>query len=353
MTERSDLWQAVSPLSREVPIVGMGTLAVALAVLGGVMLLRRRRSEHPVTELTGFAVAAYRLRKSYGSATVSDDLTFRLHPGIVVGLLGPNGAGKTTLLSMVAGLVTPDSGAVYLFGHRVTAGAPVLSRVGLAIEQPGLVPHLTGRQALRTTWAITGRPAADAHLDLVIDISGLDASALDRRISRYSLGMRQRLALAQAMLGLPELLVLDEPANGLDPAQIRRLRDTLRTYARDGRTVLVSSHVLSEMERICDEVLVLHRGRLVLSASVSASVRATFLQVKLSGPEAVPTAESALRGYGVTCLRVGDDLIDVAIDADEPISPVLRALADADCDVLGLHTRSAFEDMYYTAVSDD
>lgn len=353
LTQTMDVSLAVSALADQVPVVGMIVLGAVVGLVALVAGLRRRRAEQPVPELTEFAIAAYKLCKSYpGGGSVSDDITFRLRPGTVVGLLGPNGAGKTTLLSMIAGLVAPDSGAVYLFGHRVCAGAPVLSRIGLAIEQPGLVPHMTGREMLRTTWAVTGRPDVDAHMDLVIDISGLDAKSLDRKISGYSMGMRQRLAVAQAMLGLPELLVLDEPANGLDPAQIRRLREALRTYASGGRTVLVSSHVLPEMERICEEVLVLHRGRLVLSTPVDASVRASFLQIVLHGAGTVAEAEKALHANGTEFTRVSDNTLDVPISASTPIAPVLRALADADCVVQALHTRSAFEDMYYTAVSD-
>lgn len=344
---------AVSPLADQVPVVGMIVLVLAVGAAVLVSRARRHRPEAPVPELAGFAIAAYRVRKSYrGSGTVSDDITFRLRGGKVIGLLGPNGAGKTTLLSMIAGLVTPDSGAVYLFGHRVSPGAPVLSRIGLAIEAPGLVPHMTGRQMLRTTWAVTGRPAADAHLDLVVDISGLDTQSLDRKISGYSMGMRQRLAVAQAMLGLPELLVLDEPANGLDPAQIRRLRETLRTYADGGRTVLVSSHVLPEMERICEEVLILHRGRLVLSTPVDAGVRANFLRIELDGPDAAAAAENGLRTKGIDAVRLDATTLDVPIGAHAPIAPVLRALADAGYDVHALHTRSTFEDMYYTAVAE-
>jgi len=135
-----------------------------------------------------------------------------------------------------------------VFGHRVTPGAEVLSRVGSFVEGPGLLPHLSGATNLRLYWASTGRPEADARLQEALEIAGL-GSALDRAVRTYSQGMRQRLAIAQAMLGLPDLLVLDEPTNGLDPPQISAMRDVLRNYARNGRSVLLSSHMLAEVEQ--------------------------------------------------------------------------------------------------------
>ncbi|MGP3917183.1 alpha/beta fold hydrolase [Nonomuraea sp. 10N515B] len=209
------------------------------------------------------------LTKAYRNGELAvDGLSFRVEKGQVLGLLGPNGAGKTTTMRMMMGLIRPDDGEVRIFGDRVTPGAPVLSRLGSFVEGPGFLPHLSGRDNIELYWAATGRPAADAHFDEALEIAGL-GKALERAVRTYSQGMRQRLAIAQAMLGLPDLLVLDEPTNGLDPPQIREMREVLKRYARDGRTVIVSSHMLAEVEQTCSHVVVMHRGRLVSSGPVS------------------------------------------------------------------------------------
>ncbi|WP_182884980.1 alpha/beta fold hydrolase [Microbispora sp. H10885] len=196
-----------------------------------------------------------------------DGLSFRVEKGQVLGLLGPNGAGKTTTMRMLMGLIHPDEGEIRIFGTRVAPGAPVLSRLGSFVEGPGFLPHLSGRANLELYWRATGRPPQDAHLEEALEIAGLGA-ALDRAVRTYSQGMRQRLAIAQAMLGLPDLLVLDEPTNGLDPPQIAEMRRVLRAYAERGRTVIVSSHLLAEVEQTCTHVVVMHRGRLVSAGPV-------------------------------------------------------------------------------------
>ena len=209
------------------------------------------------------------LTKAYRNGELAvDDLSFRVEKGQVLGLLGPNGAGKTTTMRMMMGLIQPDAGEIRIFGERVTPGAPVLSRLGSFVEGPGFLPHLSGRDNIELYWAATGRPVADAHFDEALEIAGL-GKALERAVRTYSQGMRQRLAIAQAMLGLPDLLVLDEPTNGLDPPQIREMREVLKRYARDGRTVIVSSHLLAEVEQSCSHVVVMRRGRLVSTGPVS------------------------------------------------------------------------------------
>ncbi|MFC5822249.1 alpha/beta fold hydrolase [Nonomuraea insulae] len=209
------------------------------------------------------------LTKAYRNGELAvDGLSFRVEQGQVLGLLGPNGAGKTTTMRMMMGLIQPDDGEVRIFGERVTPGAPVLSRLGSFVEGPGFLPHLSGRDNIELYWAATGRPKADAHFDEALEIANL-GKALERAVRTYSQGMRQRLAIAQAMLGLPDLLVLDEPTNGLDPPQIREMREVLKRYARDGRTVIVSSHMLAEVEQTCSHVVVMQRGRLVSAGPVS------------------------------------------------------------------------------------
>ncbi|GAA0363433.1 alpha/beta fold hydrolase [Microbispora corallina] len=211
-----------------------------------------------------------------------DGLSFRVERGQVLGLLGPNGAGKTTTMRMLMGLIHPDEGEIRIFGTRVVPGAPVLSRLGSFVEGPGFLPHLTGRANLDLYWRATGRPAEDARMEEALEIAGLGA-ALDRAVRTYSQGMRQRLAIAQAMLGLPDLLVLDEPTNGLDPPQIAEMRRVLKAYAERGRTVIVSSHLLGEVEQTCSHVVVMHRGRLVSAGPVGDLLGATT-HVNGSGP---------------------------------------------------------------------
>ncbi|WP_431896251.1 alpha/beta fold hydrolase [Nonomuraea sp. bgisy101] len=209
------------------------------------------------------------LTKAYRNGEKAvDGLSFRVEKGQVLGLLGPNGAGKTTTMRMMMGLIQPDAGEIRIFGDAVTPGAPVLSRLGSFVEGPGFLPHLSGRDNLTLYWQATGRPPQDARMEEALEIAGL-GTALERAVRTYSQGMRQRLAIAQAMLGLPDLLVLDEPTNGLDPPQIREMREVLKRYARDGRTVIVSSHLLAEVEQTCSHVVVMHRGRLVSTGPVS------------------------------------------------------------------------------------
>ncbi|KAB2351086.1 CocE/NonD family hydrolase [Actinomadura rudentiformis] len=256
---------------------------VALAVAAGILVTGRGRRGRGRAGLLGSAetfdparagvpLQITGLTKAYKNGHLAvDDLSFSVEKGQVLGLLGPNGAGKTTTLRMLMGLIHPDAGEIRIFGRRVTPGAPVLSRLGSFVEGPGFLPHLSGRDNLDLYWRATGRPAEEAHLDEALKIADLGA-ALDRAVRTYSQGMRQRLAIAQAMLGLPDLLVLDEPTNGLDPPQIREMRDVLIRYAAEGRTVIVSSHLLSEVEMTCTHAVVMSRGRRVAAGPVAEIV---------------------------------------------------------------------------------
>lgn len=215
------------------------------------------------------------LGKSYpGGVAAVTDVSFRVATGQVLGLLGPNGAGKTTTLRMVMGLITPTAGEIRVFGHPVRPGADILARIGSFVEGSGFLPHLSGAANLDLYWRATGRPTADAHMAEALEIAGL-GKAINRRVKTYSQGMRQRLAIAQAMLGLPDLLLLDEPTNGLDPPQIHAMREVLRAYAASGRTVLVSSHMLSEVEQTCSHVVVVHQGRTIAAGTVAEMVAAS------------------------------------------------------------------------------
>ena len=200
------------------------------------------------------------LTKHFGKTVAVNDIDLEVGPGQVYGFLGPNGAGKTTTIRMLLGLITPTSGQIQLLGHRLPDPRAVRG-TGSMIEEPAFYPWLTGRQNLRVTgW--TGGARADSELTRVLAETGLSDDA-DRKVRTYSQGMRQRLGLAAAMLGRPPLLIIDEPTNSLDPAGIREIRSLLGELAADGTAVFLSSHLLAEVEQVCDRAAVIVRGRIV------------------------------------------------------------------------------------------
>ncbi|WP_030934794.1 CocE/NonD family hydrolase [Streptomyces sp. NRRL S-646] len=294
-------------------------LPLAGAVLALALLLTGRRrtiAAPPSPELAEVPLQITDLSKRYARSAdryAVRDLSFRVEKGQVLGLLGPNGAGKTTTLRMLMGLIRPDGGEIRVFGQAIRPGAPVLSRVGAFVEGAGFLPHLSGRENLELYWQATGRPPEDAHLDEALEIAGL-GDALARAVRTYSQGMRQRLAIAQAMLGLPDLLILDEPTNGLDPPQIREMREVLIRYAAAGRTVIVSSHLLAEVEQSCTHLVVMDRGRLVQAGPVaeiigSGDTLLVGLAADIPDPliekvAALPGVESAVRTDGGLLVRL-------------------------------------------------
>jgi ABC-2 type transport system ATP-binding protein len=293
-------------------------LAVALLAAFAVAaeIRRRRRIVKPRPDVADVPVVIESLVKEYsGGYRAVDDVSFRVDRGQVVGLLGPNGAGKTTTLRVLVGLITPTAGTVHVFGQAVVPGAPVLARLGAFIEGPGFLPHLSGRENLRLYWAATGRPDDEADFDTALEIAGLGGS-IDRRVKSYSHGMKQRLGIAQAMLGLPELLVLDEPTNGLDPPQIAEMREVMQRYAQTGRTVVVSSHLLAEVEQTCTHVVVMHKGKLVAAGSVADIAGAGGMQLSVADPA---RAAAVLNEAGIAATLV----------------PARRALEDVFLDLIG------------------
>jgi ABC-2 type transport system ATP-binding protein len=236
--------------------------AVLTLLLAAIYIRVRRPKVAPSHEESTALVEVENLGKVYkdGYRAVAD-LSFTVERGQVVGLLGPNGAGKTTTLRMVMGLIFPTEGSIYMDGKPVYPGSPALSNLGSFVEGPGFLPHLSGRENLSLYWRSIGRDGMQ-YLDEVIAITKL-GTALDKKVRSYSQGMRQRLAIAQAMLGMPDLLVLDEPTNGLDPQQIAEMRQVLKDYAATGRTVIISSHLLAEVEQTCSHVVLMHRGQLI------------------------------------------------------------------------------------------
>ena len=299
-----------------------GLVAMLILILGAQLAAvrrGRRRSRTVLAELSSVPVAIEDLVKEYGDGyRAVDHVTFRVERGQVVGLLGPNGAGKTTTLRVLMGLIRPTSGTVRVFGELVEAGAPVLSRIGAFIEGPGLLPHLSGRDNLQLFWAATGRPTEDAELDTALEIAGLGES-VERRVKTFSHGMRQRLAIAQAMLGLPEVLVLDEPTNGLDPLQIAEMREVLRRYAATGRTVVISSHLLAEVEQTCSHVVVMHKGRLVAVGSVAEIAGAGRMQLEVRNPQQAMEilAAAGVDSHAVPARRSLEDIFIEMVGADQ------------------------------------
>ncbi|MFF3317988.1 alpha/beta fold hydrolase [Streptomyces sp. NPDC003035] len=330
-------------------------LPLAGALIAAALLLSsRRRTAAPAPDpaLAAVPLQITGLTKKY--ATSSDryavrDLSFRVEQGQVLGLLGPNGAGKTTTLRMLMGLITPDDGEIRVFGQAVRPGAPVLSRVGAFVEGAGFLPHLSGRDNLELYWKATGRPAEDAHVATALEIAGL-GDALARAVRTYSQGMRQRLAIAQAMLGLPDLLILDEPTNGLDPPQIREMRDVMIRYAAEGRTVIVSSHLLSEVEQSCTHLVVMDRGRLVQAGPVGEITGAgDALLVTLGDtvPDPLVDKIGALPGIGSVVRTEGGLLVRLdGADATALIGELVRL----DVPVTGVGPHRRLEDAFLTLI---
>lgn len=207
-----------------------------------------------------------RLTKRFGERTAVHDVSFRLGRGEIVGLLGPNGAGKTTTLSMIVGLVQPTSGTIRLFGSPLKASPQVLRRVGLMPETASFYPYLDARQNLRVMARVYG--ADERTIDRLLDQVGLGEHA-GRKFRTYSQGMRQMLSLANALLGDPDLLLLDEPTNGLDPYGQQRVHELLQSLAAAGKTILLSSHLLRDVEQLCSRIIIINRGQLVADKPMS------------------------------------------------------------------------------------
>ncbi|MEU3779681.1 CocE/NonD family hydrolase [Streptomyces sp900129855] len=341
---------AAAPLPSWVWWLPLAGAAVALALL----LTARRRTAMPAPDpaLAEVPLQITDLSKKYagGDRYSVRDLSFRVEKGQVLGLLGPNGAGKTTTLRMLMGLIRPDGGEIRVFGHAIRPGSPVLSRVGSFVEGAGFLPHLTGRENLELYWQATGRPAEDAHLAEALEIAGL-GDALARAVRTYSQGMRQRLAIAQAMLGLPDLLILDEPTNGLDPPQIREMREVMIRYAAAGRTVIVSSHLLSEVEQTCTHLVVMDRGKLVQAGPVAEIVGSgDTLLVGTATPVDEPIVEKIAALPGVASAASADEGLLVRLGADGTAQRLVAELVRLDVPVTSVGPHRRLEDAFLTLI---
>lgn len=292
----------------------------------------------PLVEVTG-------LTKRYGGTAAVDGIDLTVRRGEVYGFLGPNGAGKTTTLRIVTGLIAPNSGSV-----RVLGGSPgdprVLARTGSLVEAPAFYPYLSGRDNLRVLARHAAVPAG--RVDEVLDVVDLTDRAGDR-YATYSLGMKQRLGVAAALLKDPELVILDEPTNGLDPAGMRDMRRMLRELGTGERTVLLSSHLLGEVQQICDRVGILSQGRMVAERTV-AELRGQQELVIVADP--VDRAREHLGALlGAHAVREYDGTLRVQVEP-ERVAEINRGLVEAGIAVSGLHAAErALEDVFFELTS--
>jgi ABC-2 type transport system ATP-binding protein len=279
--------------------------------------------------------------------TALDGLDLVVRAGQVVGLAGPNGSGKTTVLKVLLGLVRPTAGRAFLFGEPARPGAPALARVGALVDGPGFVPHLSGLDNLRLAWRLTRRPEAEADLEGALALAGL-GEAIRRPYATYSHGMRYRLGLAHALLGRPDLLLLDEPTTGLDAAQAREVRGAIAAVARRGATVLLSSHLLAEVEEVCSHVAVVQRGRLVASGPVPALVGpASALSLEVDHP--ARAVEPLRCQSGVVGVTSSGPRVLVEGELLRPL-PLLGALDAAGVRVCSFRRGRSLEDAYLDLV---
>jgi ABC-2 type transport system ATP-binding protein len=350
-------------------------LVIAAAVYGVTRLPRRRRragvaperlsppsrprpSARPRTTVAPglqAAVETHGLTKRFGANVAVDDVDLVVPRGSAFGYLGPNGAGKTTLIRTLLGLTRADHGAMALLGVPVPADRrEALARVGAIVDEPRFHPHLTGRQNLRLLAAARGGEA-HARIDSSLARVGL-ADRADDKVASYSMGMRQRLGVAGCLLGDPELLILDEPMNGLDPAGMHDMRTMITSLVAEGRTVMLSSHLLDEVERTCDTVAIVDRGRVVQQGSIDELIRgaaAAVVQVDCDDPaaaqrlidEAAIAAATVLTDAGLAVTLFAGAARDVVADIN-------RRIVAAGIAVYGIReTHASLEDWFLTVTS--
>jgi ABC-2 type transport system ATP-binding protein len=296
------------------------------------------------------AIEVEGLTKEFGGVRAVDDLTFRVGHGEVCGLLGPNGAGKTTTLRVLVGLLRPTRGRASLLGVPMTASNPVLTRVGTMIEHADFVPFLSGMRNLELHWREAGGDFAQANVDEALAIADL-GDAVHRKVKTYSQGMRQRLGIARALLGRPDVMVLDEPTNGLDPGEMREIRQLLQRLAARGVTVLLSSHLLSEVEQVCSHVVVMERGHLVAAgtiAELTAASSSVYFEV-----DDVPGAQQILAAHpGVRSVREQDPGLVVELN-DVRRAELVAALVHADIGVDTVESQHHLEDAFLGLLAAD
>src|SRR5215208_262845 len=287
------------------------------------------------------------LTRRFGTQLAVNNLNLSVPAGGVYGFLGPNGAGKTTAIRILLGLIRPNAGEVRLFGQPLMSNhRALMSRVGALVEAPSLYPHLTGRENLEVTRRLLGSPRN--LIDVALDTIKLTKDA-DRRVREYSLGMRQRLGLALALLNKPELLILDEPTNGLDPAGIHEMRDLLRRLPDEfGVTVFLSSHLLSEVEQIASHIGIIHEGSLLFQGTLSELQSQHRARLTL-GVNQLDQAVDCLVDAGWNVQRRVDELLTVSAKAPEDAVQINRLLVEHRLEVFHLSlAQASLEDIFLT-----
>jgi ABC-type multidrug transport system ATPase subunit len=298
---------------------------------------------------TQFAIETQNLTRAFGTCKAVDGINLCVPRGSIYGFLGPNGAGKTTTIRLLLGLLRPDSGSIFLNGKPLTKDRRDLMRgVGALVETPSLYPHLTGRENLEVTRRMLDLPrsrVADA-----LALTGLTADA-HRLVREYSLGMRQRLGLAKAWLGQPALLMLDEPANGLDPAGIRELRGHLRRFAHDqNMTIFLSSHVLNEVDQVADWIGVINRGRLLFQGKIE-DLQRDQAPLKVAVDRSQDAAE-VLKANGWDVLQQSSDSISVYVSSNADVSNINRCLQERGIQVYRLErNQETLEELFLRLVA--
>ena len=300
-----------------------------------------------------FVVETAGLTKRFGDQTAVADVDLRVPRGAAFGYLGPNGAGKTTLIRMLLGLTQATSGTMRVLGRPVPAErAAALARVGAIVEEPRFHGHLTGRENLSII-AAAREPEAHNRIDGALARVGLSQRA-DERVKRYSLGMRQRLGVARSLLADPELLILDEPTNGLDPAGIHEFRDMIRGFVAEGRTVLLSSHLLDEVEKICDEVAIVDRGKVVVQGSIadlSSGGKETILIATSDEAQALAIL-SDHRAVESAAVEANGILVTIDADAGAATDDISRRLVRAGLAIRRFEpTRASLEQRFLEITS--
>ncbi|AKU17557.1 ABC transporter ATP-binding protein [Luteipulveratus mongoliensis] len=283
------------------------------------------------------------LSKVFGDFRAVDNLSFVVEPGRVTGFLGPNGAGKTTTLRMLLGLIRPTEGTATINGQPYASLPDPMQTVGSALEATNFHPGRTGRDHLRVIAAASKVP--DARVDELLELVGI-AAAAKKRAGAYSLGMRQRLGLAAALLGDPRVLILDEPANGLDPEGIRWLRGFLRHLSSEGKTILISSHMLSEVEQTVDDVVIIANGRLVRQGSIGELHGARRSLVRTTD---APRLARALSDAGHAVQQTGNDSLEVTGDDPRHIGDTALAIGLPIYELR--ESKSDLEDMFFELTS--
>ncbi len=256
--------------------------------------------------MSDFILETRGLSKSFGTITAVNQVNLQVHPGEVFGFLGPNGAGKTTTIGMMLGLILPSDGTITIFDEPVTPHrTAALQQIGALVGAPALLPYLSGRENLRLLAKLYSE-VDNGRIEEVLGLVKMKAAA-DRQLKNYSTGMKQRLGLAAALLHRPKLVVLDEPTSGLDPAGMREVRQLILQLAEGGTTVFLSSHLLNEVEQVCDRIAVIHRGQIVKQGVVNDILNQSELMVKLK----VPNPQAA-----VSILQTLSDVTEVEINGN-------------------------------------